>query len=210
MKTKPNRYDKLGPELEYGLVSHCSEEVFGVKTDAGDFILRRADGCLLEPGPGDRVLCCLDSSGTGYVLSVLERTEKNRDHAQLALEGEVHIKARNGSLHLDADDELALTGRRLSLEAEEGRAGFSLFDLDGVFVNARVKIMNLFGESMNTLCERLSERLGSFYRHVETHEELQAGSSRHVAEGPYVIQARNTTVVSEKISKIDGEQVQLG
>ena len=59
--------------LVSGTVQACEGDALLVRGKTGLIRAERAEGCLLAPGPGDRVLVALLDSGEAWVLSVLRR-----------------------------------------------------------------------------------------------------------------------------------------
>jgi hypothetical protein len=204
------RTETVRPYLEYGRVSTAGRDVYGVDGAAGRIAARRAAGCLLEPEPGDLVLISLDANGLGFILSVLTRREDRQQPHRLSVDGDLDLTARGGSICLDAEGHVGVSGRSLGIEADQAAVSLVRTDFAGRLVNAQVKTVNLLTESIDTMCRRLTQRLGSLFRRVETHQEIQSGSSRHLTDGHHVVQADSATILSENVSKIDGRQVQLG
>ncbi len=194
--------------LEYARVCSCADGTFGVRTGAETVTAKQADGCLLQPQPGDTVLLSLSPHGNHYILTVIERARK--EHNDIVLSGDVTLTAMGGSINLEAEHCLNLESPGIRVDAQEGALNIESCSFLGKLFNGHVESINLLGKNCNSLFKRMTQRLEVLFRHVSAHEEMQAASSRRVVDGHCVIQAENTTVLSEKVSKIDGKQVQLG
>lgn len=199
---------ELSVRLEYARVCSCADEVYGVRTGAGTVTARQAEGCLLQPQPGDTVLLSLGPQGNHYILTVIERAAKG--HNTVAFSGDVTFTATDGSINFTADHCVSVESPGLQVEAREGTVNIESCSFLGKLFNAHLENINLLGKTCNSLFKRMTQRLDVLYRHVSAHEELQSASSRRVVDGSCIIQAENTTVLSEKVSKVDGKQVQLG
>lgn len=165
----------------------------------GLFVLPVADGCLLQPNPGDTVLVSLSGS-EGYVIQVLAR--QSTMPARLSIEGNAEICAKNGQLRLTANtldfqsDTLSVRAQRLIETGERRESNWT----------SQVDITH-HHQSFITRREMHIER---GVRRVAEHEEQSAGSIRLVVERDWRVRADTADLLGTRRVKVDAETVQLG
>lgn len=169
---------------------------------AGSFGLvraRRAEGCLLQPAPGDTVLLALLDDGNAWAISVLQRADT---HAcgDVLLPARARLRARE--LSLNADD-LQLSGRTVGL-----RAG--LLTLSGHL------LLQGFA-AVRTLCRDLKERAlrhsghyGALDEKVDDLAHRAAGRVRSEARTSYRLRAERADIRAAEQVDIDGRHIKVG
>ena len=144
---------------------------------------RRAAACLLEPQPGDTVLCYTGDDGCAYVLSVLERACPERALLSVAGANAVGLHARR--LDLSASRNLRLsTLRHMQINAALGT----------LQVNAR----DLFTTVSNSLVQAAQNYIGKM-----TQYSLRAA-------GLLRQHGRHQVVTADQDVRIDGERITMG
>ncbi len=207
------------PELAYGLVQSCQNGLFSVRTETGLLSCRKADGCLLRPEAGDKVLVstCEEHDCQGYVLSVICKAESTQP-AELHYEGDLRIRTSRGDLTLATDRDLNLVAsQRASVLSRTLTAGTETAELraEKVSMTARLlrgscKAVLMVAENVEHTFSQLTQRLRNSVRMVEEHEEISTGSSRLAVENNYVVHTANEFHSAEDLIKLDGEEVHLG
>jgi hypothetical protein len=197
----------LAPVLEYGLVEHVEEHALRVSTEHGIYAARRAKSCILAPTPGDAVLLCTDALGNCFILAVLTGAEES---STLAFQGDLRVQVRGGDLSLATDQELSCNAGRLHLSAPEAEARLGSVSLLAGLVRAQCRTLALVAETLEQSARSLTQRLGSLFRSVEEHAEVQAGSARYIVEDTLAVHTKNSVHIAEEDVKIDAEQIHLG
>ena len=208
MKHPALNIDSGAFSLESGRVLEVLEERYSVLTDFGPMVVDRAVSCLVAPEPGDRVLLGLDQEAEGFILAVLERPTPGRQ-TNLTFPGNVSLTAPQGGLEMKAAEKISLSAPDLSMNAERGRASIGRLTFLGQKVSARLETFKVVGRAMDAVFKRVVQSLGTSYRYVEEHDELQAGSARRLIDGALVIQTENTVHTAEENIKLDAEQIHL-
>ncbi|MGD0530460.1 MAG: DUF3540 domain-containing protein [Polyangiaceae bacterium] len=175
----------------------------------------QAVGCIVEPQVGDVVLALVHEKGS-HVLCVLDR--ETQGPKRLAVEGDLAIEARGGSVTVAAHGDFELIAARrahivagtVDVTAAEANAWVGRLTLVGDYVRAELGKVMLFASSMTTEAERVVQRIKRSLRVVEETEHVRAGTIDYRAEGMVNVRGKTTLVTAETLVKLDGEQVHLG
>lgn len=195
------------PTIEYGQVLARSKEGYTVQTAHGRYAARKAKSCLLAPEPGDSVLLSTDSLGACFILAILEGAQES---SAIEHQGDLSLQVSGGSLQLTAERELSLASETVTLTAHQGNAALERISLLSHSVSAQCRTLELAADICRQSLRSLSQRLGSFFRATEGHEETQAGSSRSLVEDTRVVHCKSSVLMAEEDARIDADQIQLG
>ncbi len=199
------------PVMEYGRVAANHETgaacEYAVDTEKGRYRARKAKSCLLAPEPGDTVLLCTDDVGNCFILAVLEGDSPVNN---LDFSGDVHLRVRRGNMNLAADKEINMTADGLGFVARQARATLERFSLLADAVSSQCRTIVLAADVCNQSLRSLAQRLGSYFRATEEHQEIQAGSARTLIEETHVVHCKNSVLMAEEDARIDADQIQLG
>lgn len=219
MKTSIARLpiETAAPVLEYGVVSATADESITVVIDGSAFQARIAASCLVVPGIGDRVLAVLGGRNDAFVLSVLERNPAS-GVTSLHLEGDVSLHVKGGELAIKADkgiqiatrEKLALVSWQLEMHAASLTGALETVKIEGKQLECSFGEIQLLADKCMEVFGMLSQKCANSIKMVEQHDELQAGSIRHAADGTMTMQARNMFQAAEENVRIDAEKIHLG
>ncbi len=187
-----------------------------IQSGSDQIISKKAVSCLLEPAVGDVALFMTAPSGQSYVLAILERNDGENN--SITLSGDTDIIVKDGSLALCSQEKVTLGP---SAEVSINSASFCLSTLDGKILADRmsflgslysghVDVIKLSAKYFDSVLERLSQKMKSYYRKVEDEEVLKAGRIDYKAEKTLVTHAENTIITSKENVKIDGDLLHLG
>lgn len=211
------RKQAYDPEVSqtFGTVVQIEEATFVIATDTREIRARRATSCLLEPQPGDRVLVA-EGDERAYVLAVLER--EPGAPGSIVMDGDLDIRLREGRFGVAAPEGVSLTaGKEVSVvsgavrvHAVDGSVALDRLSFVGTFVRAEIERAKVFAESLDTVLERLSQRVKRSYRVVAECDHLRAAQIDYAAEGRVSLHGENTLVTAENLAKVEGDQIHLG
>jgi hypothetical protein len=201
---------------EQGLLLRREGDAFLVRTSSGDVRAKRATSCLVEPHAEDLVLIAAVPRGVCYVLAVLER--EAGEPTRLVTEGDLEVSARNGRLSLGAERGVSLVSKtavelvaaRFSLKALEGSVVLEELALTGRKLTAQVDRIKAFATSLDSVMERVSQRVKRSYRTVEEADHVRAERIDYVAKRTMNLHGENAVVTAEHVVKVDGEQILVG
>jgi len=207
-------HPEIEPFLTRGRVTENRGESFCLETCHGRIEARRAVGCLLRPLVGDEVLLSIHA-GSNHIITVLERTGTD---TELDIPGRVTLRAQEGSLTLAASGPLLLTSSvavgmcapSLQAQAQQGEVYIDRLSFVGRTIKSVCEAFSLAARTIDHSARQLVQRLGSAFRYVEEHDEVQAASARSIVDGTLVVQTRNTVHLAEQHIKLDAEQIHLG
>ena len=201
---------------EFGTVVRADGAALVVETDAGELRAKRAKGCLLEPEAGDLVLIAVATDGRCYVLSVLER--EDGAPGSIVADGDLNIKLPAGRLGVAAQDgiglvsakEVAVVSAGLSVNAVDGNVALQRLSFVGTLLRAEISKAKVFAGSLDSVLERLSQRVKRSYRIVEEADHVRAERIDYAAKGNLVIHSENAKITACHVVKIDADQIQVG
>jgi hypothetical protein len=216
MSNAARKLDDQPGYLTIGKVVASRANVIVVELDGRAVDCERAAMCLLEPRRDDEVLVS-EASGRRFVLGVLTRAATS-DAARIGVDGDLELYVRRGRLSVTTQKgvdvqsagEATLTAPRVALRAVEGEAMFDKVKL--LAAGARVELgrLSFVAEKVDTLCERLWQRVKRSYRFVEETDQLRAGSIDQHARGLLRVHSDNAVITAKHLTKIDAGQIQLG
>ena len=160
----------------------------------GVTVATRAWSCLAAPQAGDRALVAT-VEGERWVLAVLERPGA----AGVAIEsdGDIELRATHGRVVASAAEGVAvLTPGEATLAAGE------------MTVHARAASVAV--ERAEVIAGSLTERAERVYRAVTEVEQVRARRVDYAVEESLRMHAGDAVITSDRLVKIDGEQVHLG
>ncbi len=165
-----------------------------------------AFSCLVAPQQGDLVLCDCTAPDRCYILSVLERPQD--DKTVLRFPGDVVLQARSTTLVSEQNLNF-LSGREIHKSAA------AVIDVEevtatGNVLQASYRTVRLISELVNTMARHVVERMKTYLRQTEDHDQLHAGQMTRKTEGCYCLETHHTIMVSRKDTKIDGERIHMG
>jgi hypothetical protein len=164
----------------------------------------------------------------GAVVSIVEREGEERievrdarekllieidpatGRATVTVPGDLCFAAPNGDIDLTAGGAVRLRGKKLELEAVEGRVGIRDLHVGGVTLQARLDQAKLEVGRLETVADRVFERARSVFRQAEDLYQLKAGRLRELVKGGYAVRAGHASLVADDEVKIDGKQINLG
>lgn len=187
-----------------------------VHTALGDLDAKRAVSCLVAPELYDEVLVSLLGDGRAYVLAILEREEGAA--SRLSFEGDVELQVSQGKLDLRASEgvhvasgkAVEVTSGELNVRAITGSMVLQTLSYLGSRVRVDVEGIKAVASTLDTVLERLSERVKRAYRTVEEIEQVKAKELHYTAEDTLYLNGGNAVVTAEELVKLDGEQIHLG
>jgi hypothetical protein len=205
-----------GAAQEFGEVRLAADGAFVVRTASGEHRAKRAVSCLVEPEVNDRVLIAFEAGGPAFVLAVLEREAGAA--ATLSHDGAVNIRAGRGRLAMAAPEGVSLIAGQdvsvvagsVNMTAAEGELSIDRLTVLSSLVRAEIGKAKVFGESVDTLVGRVTQRVKRAFRFVEEIDQLKTKRIDYTASQVAQIHAGNAVVSAEELVKVDGEQIHLG
>lgn len=219
------RIDSLLDDLEaappvvretYGTVAAVDGDAVLVHVAGRPLKARRAVSCLVEPVAGDRVLVAL--SDESFVLAVLAKGELRPPGVTLSVDGDVTLRSRGGKVALVANEAVSLTsGSKVELNAPElevraMKTSFFSASLSyiGRTLDGEIDRVKLAARTVDRTIDRVTERVRQSFRTIEEIERVRAHELDLDVEGNFSVHADNTIIGTEKLVKVDGEQIHLG
>lgn len=197
----------LMPSLEHGIVKQAQGDGFLLETQWGRVECKRAAGCLLKPGAGDKVLASI-SQDNSYIISVLERNPEREPN--LDLEAGTVISSACGDLSLVAAGKLSCGADWLEMNSRRAEINTDSISFTSRLFKAQVRVFKTIAEEIDTVARDLTQRLVSVFRQTREHEECQAGSKRQLVEETLAVQSKNTVFTADEDVRVDAELIHMG
>jgi Protein of unknown function (DUF3540) len=186
-----------------------------VEAEGERYEARRAVGCLVEPSAADTVLLLVHDEGS-HVLCVLDRDGAGAK--TLAVDGDLAIEARGGSIALAAHRDLDLVAARrahfaageVDITAPSATVSVGRLSVLGDYLRTEIGKVAAFATTVTTEVDRLVQRVRRSVRTVEESEHVRAGTFDLRAKDMVSVRGHTTLVTAEELVKLDGEQVHLG
>lgn len=197
-----------------GIVGVGKDGKIPVRTAKGLVLAVRAAGCLLEPEEGDMVLVAENSSGGGYILTVLERNQEKP--AVLKVSGDVAFKA-GGNMTISGDniavageESVNITALSFTLRSHEGSVETENLNLTGKHLSADLKSVKTVLGSLESSVGRLVERITRYYARIDELADLRYKRLRCFVRDTLSMKGRDVTVRAEKNINMDGKKINVG
>lgn len=203
------------PAQEAATVVGVSGRALRVRSSSGEVEARRAASCLIEPALGDEVLVAHHDRGS-HVIAVLERDDEAP--ARLCAEGDLEIAAASGKVSVSGRDgvevltpgEAAIAAGSARLSASRADAFVGALSFLGSSLTAKIDRVKTVAQSVETVAERMVQRLERAYRFIARSEAVRAEYLEFEARAAFHVKAETTLVNSGGLTKIDGSQIHLG
>lgn len=202
--------------LGYGEIVSCDTDTCRVRSECGESDARRAVSCLVEPRAGDRVLLSRAGDDVCFILGILERSQAAT--TTLSFTGDTHIQTRDGRLQITAGEgldigstgDLNLTAARCELTADEARFQVTHAAVSGASAELHWEKLRIIAGAIDTIADRVSQRLKRCYRWVEDIDQLKAGQLYYLVKNVLTLRSKHSTMTAKGEMKIDGERVHMG
>lgn len=184
-----------------------------VRTPAGTYRARRAKSCLVEATAGDCVLVATLATGHAFVLAVLDSPE---EETKLSCEGGVRLEAERVDIagrrgvSLSAGGALDLLASRLKLGAITGEVAIEKLELLSRSAQAEIGKAKIFGESLDGVFDRVSQKAKNAYRIVTGSDHLRATTIDHSARRLLKLFGKNAVMTADELVKVDADQIHMG
>lgn len=201
--------------LAYGLVRERQEDRYRVEMEDGVALwVCKAEGCLLQPDIGDRVLIAADAAAGGYILMVLDKLGACYE---MVFPGEASLRTETGPLKLRGDDVVVYAGKSVTLEAPEieitgisGKVRFAVCSLLANILEVRSKKAVQVVDILDSVIGRVTERVRNSFRWIENLEQIRAGRIRTIVKDRFSVKAGHASLISEEEVAIDGKKIHIG
>jgi len=214
MKSLAKALDKDHFTMNAGIAGKARDGLFSVRTAAGLVQARRAAGCLLAPAAGDKVLIAEDEAGSGYILTVLERSEESP--AVLDLPGDITLKAPGkaviavGKLLLAGRETVEIAAPSFALQAKAGHLEIGALSLIGRLVQVQAEKAKTTLGALESSVGRVVERILRRYSRIEELADERYGRLRCLVRESLSMKGKQVSLKAEERMGIDGRKIDIG
>jgi len=205
-------------EQARGTVRTADREAIVVAMASGEELAaKRALSCLVAPERGDQVLVAWTraAGGAAFLLAVLERPGREPVRLETSVDTELRVEGRltlsaTKALEATSAEQISLSSERLLVRAVDALATTGRLSLTtGRALLDAESVQSVLGV-VDTVAERVLQRVKRAYRFVEQTEQVRAGGLDYRARETMSFHSENATLTADGLVKIDAEQVQLG
>lgn len=170
------------------------KDPFLVDVESRPLPARCAAGCLCVPVPGDLVLLSPPVAGVVYILTVLASNAPTR---RMEADRPLVIASTHGLVAVEAPDGIRLT-----------TPGTTTLSAGHILLQG--KTVRLLSDLVETAARRVVMACRNALRSVEECEEVEAGSVSFRVRHLLSWRTKVASLISKRLTKIDGDQIQLG
>ncbi len=169
--------------------------------------------CLVQPMPGDLVLCSMSEKGQYYILSIIERPGAQDINFSFPADVSMHMPRGDFSLLSEKSITFASGGSlncvsdKAMHKSREAAIDFEKATAKGQNLIASFKTVSMVSRVVNTIAERLTKRVKSYIRHSKDYDQVKAGEMTRKADGLFSMDSNRTVMISKKDTIIDGEHI---
>jgi Protein of unknown function (DUF3540) len=189
----------LASRYVIGDVREADGDVCLVKVESSLLEARRALSCLIGVLAGDRIALLVEPGGAAHIVSVLERSAP----------GALRISTAR-DLSIESGGELSLRSEALSTVARQTRMLVGTLRLVASDIVAESRAVRLVCSVARATADSLHVVAQRSFRHVEHSDHQRCGYLDLEAEQLVQIKARNTMIMSEQMTRVDGSQIHVG
>ncbi len=202
--------------VEYGIVDEVSETRYVVLSNTGRFTATPTFSCIIIPQVGDKVMLSRDEHDQCYILSIIHRAVGNA--ARLSFQGDVSINSQQGSVTIAGDQgvqlaspkDLTMASQELNVVATTATLNITELDASGDQLTSNISKIRVFANTMDSVAERLSQRLKNSFRMIEGVDQTRAGDVLTSVKNLFSMRSRQSAILAKKDMKIDAERIHMG
>lgn len=200
--------------VQKGIVTAISPEAVEVLLSGETIKAVKSFSCLIDPEPGDTILCCRDEDGEVYVLGILAREQSQK--AKVSFPADTTIESATGNLNLFSNQAVTIGAQSINSfskkevhKSDQAYLAFNEVVAHGRKLQATFQTVRVISNLINTMARQVIEKFKGYIRHTEDHDQIQAGQLTRRTDGLYSMDSRNTVMISKKETKIDGEKIYM-
>ncbi len=171
--------------------------------------------CLIDPEPGDRVLCSQNENGLVYIVGIIERPASRK--MKLTFPSDVQIQAGQGNLNVICSDNITIASKEMNCfsnrvihKSREAMICYENIIAKGTELQAGFKTVRLISNLINTMAKQVIDKFKRYVRTTEDHDMVKAGHFTRNTDGMYSVDSNHTMMKSKKTTIIDGEKILMG
>ena len=203
-------------EIEYGTVHKLEAKEIVIHSQAGVITAKRAFSCVVNPEAGDKVMYSRDHKEQYYVLAIVERPLQQS--ARLSFQGDVAIESVQGEilitgqsgLQIASAESIALVSNQVNVIAKKGLINIDDAIVTGEKASSHISRLSVFAKSIDTVADRLSQKLKNSFRVIEGVDQTKAGDVLTTIKNLFSLRARQSAIIAKKDIKIDAERIHMG
>ncbi len=119
------------------------------------------------------------------------------------------VAAQEG-VELVSGSDVSVAAGKLRVNAADGDVVLTRLTFLGTFVRAEIEKVKLFAEHLDSVVDRVAQRVKRSYRSVEESDQVRAARVDYTARETMSLHGENALLTAESLVKIDGEQIHVG
>ena len=203
------------PGLQSGKVVSSDDEIYCIQMAGKKINAKKAFSCLIDPEPGDTVLCSKIEAGPFYVLNVLERPVVNTIRVGFPKQSRVIISQKN--IQICATENLTLSAEKMGNysktavhRSHDMVVSCEAITATGNELHASFKTLRLISHLIHTMARQVLEQFKGYDRQTNGSDNVKTGQMTRQTKGLYALNSKYTILNSKESTMIDGEKILMG
>lgn len=198
-----------------GVVISADTEAMSVDLSGKIIQAKKMFSCLVDPEPGDIVLCTQNENGLVYILGIIERPVSKKMNVTFPCD--TQIMTRQGNLNIVSPKAVTIASNQVSCFSQQAihksRNAVISYDnitASGTELQASFKTVRLISHLINTMASQVIDKFKGYVRCTKENDMVKAGQLTRSAERLYAVDSKHTMMKSRKTTIIDGEKILMG
>lgn len=191
--------------LLIGSVRIATADEFVVSVQDGLCPARRAEGCLADPQPGDRVLLLVAEGGDVFIINVVERAGRE----PMRLSHPVGLTLSAPAVSIDASETLSASAPKAVLNLTEVTLRSASALLVARAASVVVEALRTVAATIEQAAETLTSQAAQRTAVISGVDTLEARAANTKVETALVVRTGSTILTAEQDIRMDGEHITL-
>src|SRR6202012_3994257 len=109
-----------------------------------------------------------------------------------------------------SSQEVSVVSGAIRLNAVDGSVALERLSFLGKLVRAEIGKAKVFGETLDSMLERVSQRVKRSYRVVEECDHVRAEQLDYAAKKRLSLHGETAMLTAQHLAKVEGDQIHLG
>ncbi len=203
-------------EIDYGTVQGVVEDKYIIHSKDDIFNAERAFSCTVVPEKGDQIMYCCDDNQSCHILAIIDRPSSK--NTILSFPGDVSIEASSGklsitgreSIQVASTESVTMVSENMNMVAQKGLININEVTLNSKKATNHVSRVTTFSKSIDTIADRVSQKLMNSFRLIEGVDQTKAGDVLTTIKNLFSLRSHQSAILSKNDIKIDAKRIHMG
>jgi len=196
------------------VISIISDEII-INMTGETIKAKKTFSCIIDPQPGDIIICAESENGMVYILGIIERPGTQK--MNISFPSDVAFQAGQGNLNINSSDNVTIASKEVNCfskrvihKSQEAIISYDNITANGSELQASFKTVRLISNLINTMAKQVIDKFKGYIRSTEDNDMVKSGQMTRNTDGLYSMDSKYTIMNSKKSTKIDGEKILMG